>query len=531
MSQITNLEKSVCEKSYIDENHTFYGMEQYQDPDDPILSPYDPQKEGQYYQYDDDETSDDDDDDDDNNIAQRMRRPYLEQTQQRLLLTPPISENDENNKENRKRKYSDISWNTNNTNNTQQPKRRKLLKKSGKDSPFFTQLSPQNLSNMSPINNKDKNNKNGNDEEKQRKCKIMTSDLDFLHKNGDAFFNHSISFNSTECDENMENIDNITWDNLVKREYDINKYESLNINDIYDIQTPILTPEMNEIEYNENDKKNKIKIIMNASENQKALKINEILRNKYNILPIIHSLDFIDYVIGDSIGIIRRKEEDMIKGEQIQILKRILYNATDRYKKIIFILDKTNINNNLSKHRNLGIGSAKKLDKYLQQISLSPRIILIECNQCQQIAETIFYFLKKSAKNNKNNYFGVPLLFDDDFKNNNNHNNNNHNLNEQKLLFLTSLPQIGYSEAILLLKHFNFNIQNIINSTYKKLGEIVPSLKYNHRHKFIKMLIKHKWQESNENDKKYSQYMQHSSAVKMRNIFNNNNTCGVSLQH
>ena len=262
---------------------------------------------------------------------------------------------------------------------------------------------------------------------------------------------------------------------------------------------------------------------MNATENQRASKVNELLRNKYGIKPIIRSLDFVDYVIGDSVAVIRRKELNMVKGEQIGALKRILYHAADRYRQIIFILHRKydSSGNYGSKHRNLGIGAAKKLDKHLQQIALSPRIALIECVESEQVAETIAYYLKQSAKVNKNNVSGVPLY--DDF-------DDEDDINAQKLSYLASLPQVGYSEAIWLLKEFNFSIQNIINCPDHKLATAVPSLTYNDRHKFMKAMMKHKWENCEQDDKNYSQYMDDSSAVKQRklwkrrNMINNNDS-------
>ena len=52
---------------------------------------------------------------------------------------------------------------------------------------------------------------------------------------------------------------------------------------------------------------------MNATEIQKASRVNELLRNIYGIRPIIGWLDFFDYVIGDSVAVITRKELNMVK--------------------------------------------------------------------------------------------------------------------------------------------------------------------------------------------------------------------------
>ena len=144
---------------------------------------------------------------------------------------------------------------------------------------------------------------------------------------------------------------------------------------------------------------------MDSTENQKASKINELLRNQYHITPIIHGLDFVQYVIGDSIAIIRRKEKDFIKGERISNLKSCLLKACERYQQIIFIIHRTS----LCKSHAMGIGTAKKLHRYLQQIALTPRLKLIECIESEQVAETIAYYVRFLSKTNNHNVMGVPI--------------------------------------------------------------------------------------------------------------------------
>lgn len=469
-----------------------------------------------------------------------MRRRYSQQTQ----FTQSTQ---------RKRKYSHISIDSNCSNVltscSQQPKRRRLTKKKVDDSPFFTQPSITNLSNIDNANtNNDNHNKNENHN-------ISTSDLAFLHENAAMFTGSSLHldpeppdfdpiespmlartlFKSNEKNDDKQekeeieykdngipdhflDLDNITWQNLVTREIDeANKEKDHHIPECTDdILTPALTPETQMMDGTDSSfmlggNYQDIKIIMNATENQKAAKVNEELRNTYQIKPIIRSLDFVDYVIGDSIAVIRRKETDMVKGEQISTLKRIMYHAADRYKQIIFILQRKKYSEGFGpKHRNLGIGAAKKLDKNLQQIALSPRIALIECLESEQVAETIVYYLKQASKENKNGVKGVPLF--DDF-------DDEDGINAQKLTYLSSLPQVGYSEAIWLLKEFNFNLQNIINCPDHKLVKAVPSLEYNDRHKFMKAMMKHKWESCQQDDQNYNQYMEDSSAVKQRKLF------------
>ena len=252
----------------------------------------------------------------------------------------------------------------------------------------------------------------------------------------------------------------------------------------------------------------------------RASKINEILRNEYKIKPIIRPLDFVQYVIGDSLAVIRRKETDLVKAEQINHFKSVLFRATDRYKRIIFIIHRTE---QPSKHRSMGIGAAKKFDRNLQKIAITPRVTLIECLESEKVADTIVHYLKNAANTNKNNAIGVPLgdEFDDD------------DVKEQKLAFIANIPSIGYSEAIWLLREFEFSIQKIINAPVEKLLKAVPSLGFLERYKFLKIMVQHKWRKNEEDEEEFDKYMEHSRAVKMRKAMQRRNNVdsdsGVAL--
>eukprot|EP01083_Nonionella_stella_P045347 121838_1 len=533
-SQIQRLETSVCNESHIESEYQWNEMEGYEDPDDPILPPWDPHKEGMCHDKDEESSSDDDE----LNIRQRMKRAYVDQTQQRMSTPPPPTRS-------RKRRWSDRTDRSHSplhTSCSQMPKRRRLIQKPIKDSPFFSQpsINITHLSDISPIHH---NNHNHNESHG------LTSDLLFLDDNEHMFYaeveeylpqtgamivrtpfrsnqktqqNRPLVHMEDDSDsedgipEEYMHLGTINWQNLVARPCDnVNHQQPHDLNISEDILTPELTPSTDTQMEPSSSTSDHIRIIMDATENQKAAKVNELLRNTYKVTPKIRSLDFVQYVIGDSIAIVRKKEKDMVKGEQILALKGILHRATDRYKEIIFILQRMH---ETPKHRTMGLGVAKKLDRNLQQITLSPRVTLIECVESEQVAETIVYCMNSAAKTNKNNVIGVPMCDELEY-------NDAKGINEQKLMYLTSLPQIGYSEAVWLLREFDFNIQKIVNCPAHKLAERVPSLAFNDRHKFIKLLMTHQWQKgtAQEDEEEFDKYMKESSAVKLRKILKRTN--------
>ena len=219
-----------------------------------------------------------------------MKRRYSQQTQQ-IMITPSIGQ---------KRKHSQRSNNSDVSTSCsqQQPKRRKLTKKDVDDSPFFTQPPIANISNISPIRNKNENDNNGSqinedcfspisdNHDKRNNIsdnKISTSDLAFLQQNADIFTPYHLEpeppdfnpiespmlcrtlFKSNEKKEEKHpesksnknddddddedehgipnrflNLDNITWANLVSRECDKAEQQNMNLDDIL---TPELTPQ------------------------------------------------------------------------------------------------------------------------------------------------------------------------------------------------------------------------------------------------------------------------------------------------
>ena len=114
---------------------------------------------------------------------------------------------------------------------------------------------------------------------------------------------------------------------------------------------------------------------MTSREIQTCQKVNELLRNKYNISPNVISLsnDNIQYIISDQICIIRKHEKNFTNANQRDIIRCSIIDALERYKYVIFIIQCQDYQDE-TKRKKFGFnaaliwGKANAIDKTIQQL-------------------------------------------------------------------------------------------------------------------------------------------------------------------